>query len=113
MRLNCPWKAELGREMFHTLFAVPVQGLGLTCGSALLALTTRATVKQRPARIRMAGARQRGQSVLCACGGDVPMFWAWRDASPATIVCLLTMVLVGSQPQPAKAKLRQQGCICI
>lgn len=88
-----------------------MQGLGLTCGSALLALTTRATVKQRPARIRMAGARQRGQTVLCTCGGDVPMFWAWRDASPAPIVCLLTIVSSAHSLNQPKAKLQQQGCI--
>ena len=50
------------------------------------------TVKQRPARIEVAGARHRGQSVLCTYGGDLPMLWAWRDASPAPIVILFTMV---------------------
>jgi hypothetical protein len=30
-----PWKEEQGREVFHTLFTTPMQGLGLTSGSAL------------------------------------------------------------------------------
>jgi len=68
------------------------------------------TVTQRLISIQVAGARQRGRSVLCTCGRDVPMFWAWRDASPAPIVCLLTSVcsahsLIQRQPSSSNRVL--------
>ena len=91
--------------MFHTVFTTPTQGLGLTSGSALPPTTVKSTADPQHAW-QSGWCVTLRRSVLCSCGGGMPMFSAWRDASPVPILFVLNCF---GRLRPERAKPQRQG----